>query len=451
MHTDSSLCEEIAAMMRLRTIAVLLLLIFAMGGGATGLAATPTEAKALAQAAQDKTAYVLPPEKLAKAVAYDHQRLWLTGADFVWGVAQLVLLLALGGIRRMRNVAVNLTKRRWGQGFVFLLLFSLVTTLLSLPLDVLRQHLELAYGMSVQGWASWAGDEGKSFALGMLFGWPMLMLFFWVIRKSPRRWWFWFWIPAMAAVLFGVFISPVLIDPLFNKFEPLQASNPALVAQLEKVVQRGGINIPPERMFLMKASDKVTTLNAYVTGFGASKRVVVWDTSIAKGTPDEISFIFGHEMGHYVLNHIPSTLAFVGGLLLVGFYLGYVIVGWLVSRYGGAWGVPSQNDWGFLAVFMLVLTVLSFFGEPIVNAYSRGHEHAADVYGQEAIHGIVADPQKTAQEAFQLLGENGLSNPYPSELEVFWLYSHPPIGLRAGFGKAYDPWAVGEEPKYFKK
>ena len=94
------------------------------------------------------------------------------------------------------------------------------------------------------------------------------------------------------------------IDPLFNKFEPLQKTNPELVARLEQVVEKGHMNIPPERMYLMKASEKVSTMNAYVTGFGNSKRVVVWDTSLQKGTPDEVLFIFGHESGHYVLNHI---------------------------------------------------------------------------------------------------------------------------------------------------
>ena len=438
--------------MRLRTLLLITtMLIAAFCGSIAHAETTPTEAKALAAAAADKTAYTLPPEKLAKAVAYDHQRLWLTAGDFVWGVGQIVLLLVVGAIGWMRDRAVRTSKNRWVQGLVFLALFLVVTTVLSLPLDLIRQHLARAYGMSVQGWGSWFGDQGKGIGLSLLFGWPLVMLFFWVVRKAPRTWWFWFWIPAMLAVLFGVFISPVLIDPLFNKFEPLQASNPALVEQLEQVVHRGGMDIPPDRMFLMKASDKVTTLNAYVTGFGASKRVVVWDTSIAKGTPDEISFIFGHEMGHYVLNHIPKTLVFLGVLLLVTFYLGYRLVNWLIGHYGEAWRVLSQNDWGMLAVFMLVVSVLSFLANPMTNAYSRGHEHDADVYGQEAIHGIATDPQKTAQAAFQLLGENGLSDPYPSQLEVFWLYSHPPIGLRAGFAKAYDPWAAGEQPKFFKK
>ena len=120
----------------------------------------------------------------------------------------------------------------------------------------------------------------------------------------------------------------------------------------------------------MKASEKVTTLNAYVTGYGASKRVVVWDNSITKATPDQISFIFGHEMGHYVLNHIPATLAFLGVLLLVEFYLGYRGIRWLISRYGARWHIPSQNDWGALVVLLLVLSVLSFLSEPIVNGYS---------------------------------------------------------------------------------
>jgi Zn-dependent protease with chaperone function len=248
-----------------------------------------------------------------------------------------------------------------------------------------------------------------------------------------------------------VFVAPVLIDPLFNKFEPLTASNPALVDRLEEVVTRGGVQIPPARMYLMKASEKVTALNAYVTGYGASKRVVVWDNTVAKATPDEISFIFGHELGHYVLNHIPATLVFLGVLLLIEFYLGYRGVKWLIARYGERWGIPSQHDWGALVVLLLVLSVLSFLSEPIVNGYSRMHEHEADVYGQEAIHGIVADPQSTAQQAFQLLGEVSLTDPNPSPFVEFWMFSHPSVSSRAAFAAAYNPWAAGQRPKFFSK
>ena len=442
-------------MPRLRAL-LLLLVTLAAAFAASSLRAqtpveTPTPAQTQRQATPNKPAYSLPPEKLKQAIDYSRIRVILNFLGSGWGILQLILLLSLGIAARMRNFVVNLSRNRWVQGFVFTFLFLLTTTLLGLPLDMYGHHAAVAYGQSVQHWGSWFGDQAKSFGLSFVFGGLFVMLLFWVIRKSPTRWWFWFWIPAMIAVLIGVFIAPVFIDPLFNKFEPLSKSNPALVDRLEQVVKRGGIDIPPDRMFLMKASEKVTALNAYVTGYGASKRVVVWDNSIAKATPDEISFIFGHEMGHYVLNHIPQTLVFLGVLLLIEFYLGYRGVQWLVRRYGAGWCVPSQNDWAALAVLMLVLSVLSFLSEPIINGYSRGNEHAADVYGQEAIHGIVADPQATAQQAFQVLGEQSLTDPNPSPFVEFWTFSHPSVGSRAAFAATYNPWAPGQHPRYFPR
>jgi Zn-dependent protease with chaperone function len=392
----------------------------------------------------------LPPEKLEKAIAYSRIRVLLDFAESGWSILQLFLLLTFGIAAWMRDVALRVGANRWAQGFLFTFLFLLITSILTLPLDLYGHHAAVAYGQSVQGWWSWGGDQAKGFGLAFVLGGLFVMLLFWVIRRSPRRWWFWFWVPAMAAVVIGVFVAPVLIDPLFNTFEPLAKSNPALVERLEQVADRGGIAIPPNRMFLVKASEKVTGLNAYVTGFGASKRVVVWDTSIAKATPDEILFIFGHEMGHYVLGHIPSTVAFRGGLLLVEFYLGYRGVKWLIGRYGGRWRIDSANDWAALVVLMLVFSVLSFLGEPIVNAYSRAHEHAADIYGQEVIHGIVADPQATAQQAFQVLGEAALVDPNPNRFVEFWTFSHPSISSRAAYARAYNPWAPGQHPRYFK-
>jgi STE24 endopeptidase len=413
----------------------------------------PSQAQTEQQPASSATkpAYSLPPEKLQRAIAYSRIRVMLDFLGSAWGILQLILLLALGVVARMRNIAVNLNKNRWAQGFAFTFLLLLASTALDLPLDIYGHHAAVVYGQSVQGWGSWAWDAVKSSLLAFVFGGLLVMLLFWVIRKSPRHWWFWFWIPAMLFVLIAVFIAPVLIDPIFNKFEPLAKTNPALVDRLEQVVSRGGIEIPPDRMFLMKASEKVTTLNAYVTGYGVSKRVVVWDNSITKATPDEISFIFGHEMGHYMLNHIPKTLIFLGVLLLIEFYLGFRGVQWLISRYGASWRIPSQNDWGALVILLLVLSVLSFLSEPIVNGYSRMHEHDADVYGQEAIHGIVADPQTVAQQSFQLLGEMSLTDPNPNPFVEFWTFSHPSVSSRATFAASYNPWVEGKHPTYFVK
>jgi Zn-dependent protease with chaperone function len=351
----------------------------------------------------------------------------------------------------MENIAVSVSGSRWAQGYLFSFLLLLTTTLLMLPLDMYGHHASLAYGLSVQGWGSWFWDLTKNFLLTLVFGGLVVMLLFRVIHKSPAHWWFWFWVPAVMISVFTVFVAPIFIDPLFNKFEPLAKNDPALVGRLEQLVHRGGVEIPPERMYLMKASEKVTTLNAYVTGIGASKRVVVWDNTISKATPDEISFTFGHEMGHYVLNHIYRTLVFLSGLLLVEFYVGYLVVQWLLRRFGGAWGVGSQNDWGALAVFLLVLATLSFLSEPVVNAYSRAQEHTADVYGQEVIHGIVADPQRTAVQSFQLLGEISLDDPNPSPFVEFWTFSHPSISQRVAFAATYNPWLEGRHPRYFQK
>jgi len=394
--------------------------------------------------------YSLSPSDLAKAQHLSTVHETLHFGNEAWEILSLLLLLSFGAIARMRNTAVSVSGNRWAQGYVFLLLYLLASTILSLPIDLYAQHLSLQYGLSVQSWPSWFGDQAKAFALAWIIGGLLLMLLFWIIRKLPRGWWFAFWCVSIPIVLFGIFVAPY-IEPIFFKYQPLQQTNPALVAQLEQVVEKGHMNIPPERMFLMQASAKLTTLNADVEGFGASKRVVVWDTTIAKMTPDEIVLVFGHESGHYVLGHIGSTVVFTFAILFVTFYLGFVFVRAALRRFGIRWGISSQNDWAALAVLLLAFSLFGILLEPVESAYSRMHEHAADVYGQEAVHGLVADPQATAVGAFNALGKTSFADPNPSPLYEFWTYSHPSIGRRAAFGKAYNPWIPGMEPKYFKK
>ena len=393
--------------------------------------------------------YSLPPDKLAKSQHLASVHVTMHFADEIWSIVQTVLLLWLGVIAWMRDRAVGVGRNRWLQGYVFLLLFLVVTTLLELPLDLYSHHLSLKYGLSVQSWASWLGDMGKEFLLSWIVGGLLLMLLFWVIRKLPRRWWLLFWVFTIPISIFGLFVMPY-VEPIFNHYEPLTKTHPELVAKLEQVVQKGHMDIPPERMFLMQASAKTTTLNADVEGFGHSKRVVVWDTSIAKAKPDEILFIFGHESGHYVLKHIARGLiiSFVGSFILL--YLGFRFVQWAIARFGSRWKIPSQEDWGALAVLLLAFSIFSLFVEPVASSLSRSTEHAADVYGIEAIHGIVPDPQSAAKGAFDVLGETSLDDPNPSRFVEFWMYDHPATGRRAAFAKAYDPWAQGMEPKYFK-
>jgi Zn-dependent protease with chaperone function len=438
--------------MSLRTSLLLLaalvtLIVIAAGVQRT----TPAEAQALQAAAHGPAFYTLPPEKLKLAKELFRVRTTLYFIGSAWGVLQIVLLLALGIPAWMRDVAERWTKSRWVQCLLFVFLFLLATTLLDVPLRVYGHHESLAYGLSVQGWASWTLDWAKSFAIGWIVTALLVMVLFWIIRRSPGRWWFWFWIPTMAAVLFGVYLSPILIDPLFNKFEPLQQTNPALVQQLERVVQRSGVSLPPDRMFFMRASQKVTGLNAYVTGFGPSKRLVLWDTTIAQSTPDELSGVFGHELGHYALHHIVLGVLFAAAALLLAFWIGQRIAQALLRRYGARWRIRSQQDWAYLAVLMLVLNGLSFLSAPIEDAFSRSIEHDADVYGQEVIQGIVPDPQTTTVQGFQRLGETSLEDPTPHPFVEFWTFNHPSTGSRAAFAAAYNPWTKGQHPKYFQR
>jgi STE24 endopeptidase len=368
-----------------------------------------------------------------------------------WTISALLLLLAFRAPARFRDWAVAASDNRWVQCLIFLPLFVFTLRVVTLPVHAYRHYVSESYGLSIQSWSEWLWDQTKEslILVGMLYL-PVMLLFF-LLRRLPRRWWLWFWAGSVPFVVFTVFISPVILDPLMNDFAPLQQSNPALTARLQQIVARGGLSIVPDRMFLMKASAKTTQLNAYVTGIGAWKRVVVWDTSIAKATPDEISFIFGHEMGHYVLNHIWLGVAFASAESLLLLWLGFHAVNWGVRRFGRAWGVPSTHDWAALGVLALAVSIFSFFVEPVDNAFSRWCEHQADIYGQEAIHGIAADPRAAARDAFQVLGETSLVDPNPNRFVEFWTGSHPAIASRAAFVQAYDPWQPGQRPKYFRK
>jgi Zn-dependent protease with chaperone function len=317
-------------------------------------------------------------------------------------------------------------------------------------LSVLGHHISLAYGQSIQGWGSWFIDWGKALLLDLISGTVVLSVVFALIRKL-RRWWLWLWIISLPMEVLLVFVLPLVVDPMFNHFEPLAKSNPALVQELERVIDKTGVSIPPARMFLMKASEKYTSSNAYVTGFGSSQRVVVWDNTIKHSPPDEILLVFGHELGHYVLRHIKRGLAIGAVVSLFFLWIGSHMAGFLIRRFGPRWHIASLEDWAAAAVLLLVLTVLSFVAEPIGNGISRAQEHQADVFGSEVVHGIVADPQKVNAASFQRLGEESLEYPYPSPFVVFWTYTHPPIAEREAFAAGYDPWGPGGHPRYFSK
>lgn len=393
--------------------------------------------------------YSLPPDKLKQAVDYSHARNWLYFGGTIYGIAALLVVLQWGLAAKFRDWAEAASGHRFVQALVFVPLIALAIDLFSLPLGLYGQHLERVYDQSVQSWPSWFWDWTKGELLEFGLAIILVFLLYSVVRWRPRSWWFYFWLASLPILFTIMFLEPFLIEPLFFEFQPLAKQHAALVGELEKVVIRGGLAIPPDRMFEMKASEKLNSLNAYVTGLGASKRVVVWDTTMAKMTTPETLSVFGHEMGHYVLGHVRNSILLASVFSLVLLFIGYHGSHWLLARWGSRWRIRDQADWASLPLLVLIVSVLGFLSEPVTNAYSRWQEHQADVYGIEVIHGLVPDSKEVTSHAFQVLGEVDLDEPNPNRFIEFWLYSHPSISERIAFTQSYDPWSAGT-PKYIK-
>jgi len=394
--------------------------------------------------------FTLSPEKYEKAVAYSRATYRLHFLGAAYSLALLLIILSLRLAPMFRDWAEGVSRRRFIQAIVFVPLLLFTFDMLKSPLDAYRHHLNAQYGISVQGWGSWAWDWAKGELIQIIIASILAYILYGVIRRSPRRWWLYFGLASVPILVFLMFISPVIIEPLFYKFDPLAATQPALVEQIEKEVQHAGLSIPRERMFEMKASEKLNAIDAYVTGFGSSTRIVVLDTTIQKMTTPETLFVVGHEMGHYVLGHIPKGIAFLGALIIVLLLLSYFAIKRTLARKQRRWAIRGLDDWASFPAILFFLYLFFFLAEPVSNTFSRYQEHQADVYGLEIIHGLVPDSSETAAEAFQTLGEVDLADPNPGTLIRVWLYSHPPLADRLTFAHEYDPWSKGESPAFVR-
>jgi Zn-dependent protease with chaperone function len=394
--------------------------------------------------------YAPPPAEYARAKAYSNTRYRHFFINALYGFLLLLVVLRWRLAPAFRDLAERASARRGLQLIVFAPLILLTLAVLGIPSDIWDQSLQRAYGLSVQSWGPWLRDWIVNQAVTLIVGTLLVAILYAVIRRSPRRWWFYFWLASIPVLLALFFLQPIVIDPLFYTFKPLQTEQPVLLSEMQKVVHRGGMEIPADRMFVMNASSKQTGLNAYVTGFGASKRVVVWDNTIAKATIPETLFVFGHEMGHYVLLHIPKEISIDAAILLFLLYVGYRLANGMLARWGAQWGIRDLRDWASLPALYFVITVLAFFATPAFNGVSRHFEHEADRYGLEVIHGIVPDSNQVAAHYFEKSGETNLSDPDPSTFIKVWFYDHPTRPERVHFVATYDPWSKGKAPRYVK-
>jgi Zn-dependent protease with chaperone function len=411
--------------------------------GATQPSASPAPQPVIAE-------YSPPPENARKAEEYSAAHYHHYFINALYGCLVLLVILHWRVSARYRAWAERVSSRRFVQLILYAPAILLTIALLGLPADLWDESLQRKFGLSVQSWGSWMTDWITNQIVMLIVGTVLVWILYAVIRRSARRWWFYFWLASIPVLLILFFVQPVIIDPLFFKFTPLGSQHPDLVAAMERVVHHGGMDIPPERMFEMNASTKTTSLNAYVAGFGASKRAVVWDNTINKATTSETLFVFGHEMGHYVLLHIPKEITIDASILLILLYAGYRLSHWALARWGARWGIRGLDDLASLPVLMLLLSVLAFLATPAFNSVSRYFEHEADRYGLEVIHGIVPNGSQVAAGYFEKSGEINLADPNPGPLTTIWMFDHPTRPQRVHFAATYDPWGKGEAPRYVK-
>ncbi len=417
-----------------RAIAVGAVLAAVLGGGwtwaqqevPTPVAPTP----AVAPASAGAPTVVVTDEMRA------HQRvvdtLYFVGAFYGFGV--LIAVLALGISRRVRDLAARVTARPFLCAMVFWALLTVVTTVLSLPLDVVSDYVvPHHFGLSDQSLGGWLWDQTKGMLLGIVIGAPLVALALAGIRRV-RRWWLALWLGSVPVMVFLILVAPVVLDPVFNTFKPLEDQK--LKTELLDLASRAGIE--GGRVYQVDKSKQTKTMNAYVDGLGPTKRIVLWDTIIAKMDRDELSFVMAHEMGHYVLHHIWKGLGFAVVMLLVAFWLAQQLVDRATHRWGRSWGVEAAHDPAAVPLLLLVVGVFFFLASPVMNGVSRYFEHQSDTFAIELTH-----LNDAGARAFVKLAEDSKVLPNPSAFIRFWRYSHPTVAERIAYCASYRPWETG--------
>ena len=358
-----------------------------------------------------------------------------------WAMATMVLLLVTPISRKIRDVAARVTKRPVPMSMIYIAIFTLVVAVIDFPLvyysDYVVSH---QFDLTDQTFGAWMLDQIKGIGVAMVMGALVGSLALYAIRRFPR-WWLVLWIGSIPLILLMVVIQPVILDPIFNKFEPLK--NAQLRAKLLDLASRAGIE--GGRVYQVDKSKQTKTLNAYVNGIGPTKRIVMWDTLLAEMTEDEVLAVMGHEMGHYVLRHMWKGLAFTLALAILVFFLGQQIHDRGLARWGARWGVTGRGDPASVPWLLLLMTIMAFLLSPVGSAFSRYMEHESDVFSLELTH--LNEPMASA---FVKLAENSKRDPNPHPFIKFWRYSHPPIAERIPFALSYKPWEKGEPNQAWK-
>jgi STE24 endopeptidase len=400
-----------------------------------GAAQTATES-----ATEARSRVVPVPEASAKTLRYYRSGNVLWVVTTLWGLFVPALILFTGFSARLRDWASAIGRKWFFVIGVYVVLYLAVLYALNFPLSYysgfVHQH---AYGLSNQNFAHWFVDSLKALVVAMVMGALFLWIPYLLLKKSPRRWWLYTSLVSVPLLALVMLVQPVVIAPLFDDFGPMQ--DKALEAEILELANRAGID--GGRVFEVNKSEDTKTLNAYVGGLLETKRIVLWDTLLRKLDREQVLVVMGHEMGHFVLDHVWYLFALLSVLILASLYVAHRALGFLIPRFQHRFGFSEVSDVASLPLLSLLISVFFLIVQPIAFAYSRHIEREADRFGLEITRNNYA-----MASALTLLHEENLAHPNPGPLYQLWRSRHPPIAERIEIANRYRPWETGQPLKY---
>jgi STE24 endopeptidase len=357
----------------------------------------------------------MPPDQKAKSDAYFEGGYWLQLWDFLYLVGVTALLLLGGLSARMRDIAERCTRFKPVHTAVYAAQYFILTAVLTLPIDIYSGYFrEHQYNMSNQDLGGWFGDWGKGLILGVIGGALLLMALVGIVRRLPRTWHIWGALVALGFLMLAMVIAPVFIAPVFNKYTVLQDQK--VVEPILRLARANGI--PADKVYEMDASKQTKRVSANVSGFLGTTRITLNDNLINRSTLPEIEAVMGHEMGHYVMNHVFKGILFFGIVIVVGFALVRWALDRSLSTFGPKWGISGIGDVAVVPLAIFIFSAYTFVLTPFTNSFTRMQEQEADMFGLNAAR----QPDGFAEAALKL-GEYRKMEPGPIEEWIF--FDHP--------------------------
>ncbi len=380
-------------------------------------AATPPAVGSSFDAEAGARAYLarLSPEKKARSDAYYEGGYWLQLWQFLYGCGVAILLLQSRLSARMRDLGCRITRFKPLQTAAYAVQYIVLLTLLTFPMtvysDFFREH---QYGMANQTLGGWLGDWAKGLGVGVVLGTVLMMALFGVVRRMPGVWHIVGAAVTVAFLVLTIAIAPVYIAPLFNNYKPL--ADPKVVDPILRLARGNGITA--DKIYEMDASKQTKRVSANVSGFLGTMRITLNDNLLNRSSQPEILAVMGHEMGHYVLNHVFKAVLFFGVIIVIGFALLRLAITRLLNRFGARWGISGIGDPAIVPLVMLIFSTYLFLLTPFTNSFVRMQEMEADRFGLNAAR----QPDGFAEAALKL-SEYRKMEPVPIEEWIF--YDHP--------------------------